>query len=155
MFSMAMWMAALVAPVQIFAGDQHGLNTLEYQPAKVHGDGGPLPEPSRRRAADPVRHARRSAEQHVDYAVEIPKLGSLILKHDPNAPLAGLDTVPARPTSRRSAIVFWTFRIMVGLGFAMLGLGLWSLLARWRGRLLRLALAAPRRAGMGPAGSSR
>ena len=51
MFSMAMWMAALVAPVQIFAGDQHGLNTLEHQPAKVmameghyqsHPDGAPL-----------------------------------------------------------------------------------------------------------------
>jgi cytochrome d ubiquinol oxidase subunit I len=35
MFSMAMWMAALVAPIQILAGDQHGLNTLEHQPAKV------------------------------------------------------------------------------------------------------------------------
>ncbi len=51
MFSMAMWMAALVAPVQIFVGDLHGLNTLEHQPAKVmameghyqsHPDGAPL-----------------------------------------------------------------------------------------------------------------
>ena len=46
MFSMAMWMAALVAPVQIFVGDLHGLNTLEHQPAKVDGDGGPFREPS-------------------------------------------------------------------------------------------------------------
>ena len=51
MFSMAMWMAALVAPIQIFAGDLHGLNTLEHQPVKVmameghfksHPDGAPL-----------------------------------------------------------------------------------------------------------------
>ena len=35
MFSMAMWMAAVVAPIQILAGDQHGLNTLEHQPAKI------------------------------------------------------------------------------------------------------------------------
>ena len=47
MFSMAMWMAALVAPVQIFVGDLHGLNTLEHQPAESHGDGRALPEPSR------------------------------------------------------------------------------------------------------------
>ena len=57
MFSMAMWMAALVAPVQIFAGDQHGLNTLEYQPAKIAAMEGHW-ETQARRAADPVRLAR-------------------------------------------------------------------------------------------------
>jgi cytochrome d ubiquinol oxidase subunit I len=58
----------------------------------------------------------------------------LILKHDLNAPLAGLDTVPVanRPPV---GIVFWSFRIMVGLGFLMAGLGLFSLLARARGKL--------------------
>ena len=45
MFSMAMWMAALVAPVQIFVGDQHGLNTLGAPAGQDHGDGGPLPKP--------------------------------------------------------------------------------------------------------------
>ncbi|MEO9601652.1 cytochrome ubiquinol oxidase subunit I [Parasphingorhabdus sp.] len=130
MFSMAMWMAALVAPVQIFAGDMHGLNTLEHQPAKVmameghyesHPDGAPLI----------LFGIPNSAENRVDYAVEIPKLSSLILKHDLNAPLAGLDTVPIdeRPPV---GIVFWSFRIMVAIGFAMLGLGLWSLFARAR-----------------------
>src|SRR4029453_18940448 len=73
-------------------------------------------------------------EKRIDYAVEIPKASSLILKHDLNAPLAGLDTVPA---DRQPPvwIVFWSFRIMVGLGFAIFGLGLWSLFARWRGKL--------------------
>ena len=150
MFSMAMWMAAVVAPLQIFAGDMHGLNTLEHQPAKVmameghfqsHPHGAPLI----------LFGIPDSKAQRVDYAIEIPQASSLILKHDPNAPLAGLDTVPAadRPPV---GIVFWAFRIMVGLGLAMFGLGLWSLLARWRGKLFdwtwlhRAALA------MGPAG---
>jgi cytochrome bd ubiquinol oxidase subunit I len=133
MFSMAMWMAALVAPIQILAGDQHGLNTLEHQPAKVmameghfesHPHGAPLilfgiPDP---------------ANDRIDYAIEIPKASSLILKHDPNAPLAGLDTIP-RADRPPVQIVFWSFRIMVGLGFAMLGLGLLSLIARARKRL--------------------
>lgn len=150
MFSMAMWMAALVAPIQIFAGDSHGLNTLQYQPAKVmameghyqsHPDGAPLilfglPDDSANR---------------VDYAIEIPKLSSLILKHDLNAPLAGLDTIP---DDRRPPVfvVFWSFRIMVGLGFAMLGLGLWSLLARLRGRLYEWHWLHRAAVIMGPAG---
>jgi cytochrome d ubiquinol oxidase subunit I len=133
MFSMAMWMAALVAPVQIFAGDMHGLNTLEHQPQKVmameghydsHPDGAPLI----------LFGIPNAEEKRIDYAVEIPKLSSLILKHDLDAPLAGLDTIPDDREPPVS-IVFWSFRIMVALGFAMLGLGLWSLFARYRKRL--------------------
>ncbi len=133
MFSMAMWMAALVVPVQIFAGDLHGLNTLEHQPPKVmameghfesHPDGAPL-----YLFGIPDQNA-----QELRYAVGIPKLSSLILKHDFDAPLAGLDTVPL-DEQPPVGVVFWAFRIMVGLGFAMLGVGLWSLLARVRGKL--------------------
>jgi cytochrome d ubiquinol oxidase subunit I len=133
MFSMAMWMAALVAPVQVFVGDQHGLNTLEYQPAKVmameghyqsHAAGAPLI----------LFGIPDDANQTMHWAVEIPRLSSLILKHDLDAPLAGLDTVAPqdRPPVR---IVFWSFRIMVGLGLLMFALGLWSLAARARGKL--------------------
>ena len=150
MFSMAMWMLALVAPVQIFAGDLHGLNTLEHQPVKVmameghfrsHPHGAPL-----------ILFGLPDDEaETVHYAVEIPRLSSLILKHDLNAPLAGLDTVP-RENRPPVEIVFWSFRIMVGLGLLMFALGLWSLLARARKRLYdwrwlqRLALV------MGPSG---
>lgn len=130
MFSMAMWMLAIVTPLQILAGDEHGLNTLEHQPAKVmameghyqsHPDGAPLilfgiPNPAQRR---------------IDYAVEIPKLSSLILKHDLNAPMAGLDTIPD-DLEPPVAVLFFSFRVMVGLGFAMLGLGVWSLWQRAR-----------------------
>ena len=130
MFSMAMWMAALVTPVQIFAGDLHGLNTLEHQPAKVmameghfesHPDGAPLI----------LFGIPNQAVQRMEFSIEIPKLSSLILKHDLNAPLAGLDTVPPKDQPP-VAVVFWSFRIMVGLGFAMMGLGIWTLWARWR-----------------------
>ena len=150
MFSMAMWMAALVAPVQILAGDAHGLNTLEHEPAKVmameghyesHADGAPLY----------LFGLPNDRTQHLDYAVGIPKLSSLILKHDLEAPLAGLDTV-ARDRQPPVVIVFWSFRVMVGIGLAMFGLGLWSLLARLRGRLYEWRWLHRAALVMGPAG---
>ena len=133
MFSMAMWMAALVAPVQIFVGDLHGLNTLEHQPVKVmamegHFDSYPNGAPLI------LLGMPDSEAEKTHVLLEIPKLSSLILKHDLNAPLEGLKSFPKenRPPAE---IVFWSFRIMVGLGFLMLGLGLFSLLARLRKRL--------------------
>jgi cytochrome bd ubiquinol oxidase subunit I len=150
MFSMAMWMATVVAPIQILAGDQQGLNTLKHQPAKVmameghyqsHPDGAPLilfglPDQSAGK---------------VDYAIEIPKLSSLILKHELDAPLAGLDTVP-RENWPPVPITFWSFRVMVGLGFLIFGLGLLSLWSRWRGTLYQSRLLHMFAMVMGPAG---
>lgn len=150
MFSMAMWMAALVAPVQVLAGDLHGLNTLKHQPAKImameghyesHPNGAPLI----------LVGIPNSAEKRIDYSVEIPKLSSLILKHSLDAPLAGLDSVPDDQEPPVS-IVFWSFRIMVALGVAMFGLGLWSLLARWRRRLYDWRWLHRAAILMGPAG---
>ncbi|EYD71331.1 cytochrome ubiquinol oxidase subunit I [Limimaricola hongkongensis] len=150
MFSMAMWMAALVAPLQIFLGDMHGINTLEHQPAKVmameghfdsHPDGAPL-----------ILFGLPDQEAgEVRYSIEIPKLSSLILKHDLNAPLAGLDTIPD-DEEPPVAVVFWSFRVMVGLGFAMLGVGLWSLWARFRGRLFDAPWLHRAALVMGPSG---
>jgi len=117
MFSMAMWMLIVVTPLQILAGDFHGLNTLEHQPAKVmameghydsHPDGAPLI----------LFGIPNAADKRIDYAVQIPKLSSLILKHDLNAPLAGLETIPDEDEPP-VAIVFWSFRVMIALGFAM------------------------------------
>jgi cytochrome d ubiquinol oxidase subunit I len=150
MFSMAMWMAALVAPLQVFVGDLHGLNTLEHQPAKVmameghyqsHPDGAPL-----------ILFGIPDDEtQRMSHVIEIPGLSSLILKHDADAPLAGLDTIA--PENRPPVeVVFWSFRIMVGLGMLMLLLGVASLVARAAKKLydsralLRFALL------MGPSG---
>jgi len=122
-----------VAPLQIAVGDAHGLNTLEHQPAKVmameghfesHAEGAPLY----------LFGIPDQDGQKLDYAIGIPRLSSLILKHDLDAPLAGLDTI-AREDQPPVAIVFWSFRVMVALGMAMLALGMWSLLARARGKL--------------------
>jgi cytochrome d ubiquinol oxidase subunit I len=150
MFSMAMWMATLVAPIQIIAGDQHGLNTLEYQPVKImgmeghyqsHPNGAPLIL-----FGIPDQEAAR-----VRYAIEIPRMGSLILKHSPDAPMAGLDTVP-RENWPPVPITFWSFRIMVGMGLLMFALGLFSLWCRWRGTLFQSRLLHVFALLMGPAG---
>jgi len=150
MFSMAMWMATLVAPIQILAGDQHGLNTLEHQPVKImameghfdsHPNGAPLI----------LFGLPDETAGKVKYAIEIPKMGSLILKHSPNAPLAGLDTVP-RENWPPVPITFWSFRTMVGMGLLMLGLGLFSLWTRWRGTLYQTRLLHIFAMAMGPAG---
>jgi len=150
MFSMAMWMATLVAPLQILAGDQHGLNTLEHQPAKVmameghftsHPNGAPLV----------LFGLPNQAAGKVDYAIEVPRLSSLILKHSLDAPLAGLDTV-ARDNWPPVPIIFWSFRIMVGMGFLMLGLGLLSLWMRCWGTLYESRLLHIFATAMGPAG---
>lgn len=133
MFSMAMWMAAVVTPIQILAGDAHGLNTLEHQPAKILAMEGHY-EPSPDGASLILFGFPSNEAAQVRYKLEVPRLGSLILKHDPNAPLPGLSDFP-RDQWPPVPIVFWSFRIMVGLGFAMLAVGLWSLLARFRGRL--------------------
>ena len=150
MFSMAMWMAALVAPVQILAGDTQGLNTLKYQPIKVlamEGDFDPSPT-----GAPLVLFGLPSNEDaEVHDRVEIPKLGSLILEHDANKPLQGLKHFP-RDRWPDVAIVFWSFRIMVGLGLAMLTLGLFSLIARARGRLYDWPWLHRAAVLMGPAG---
>ena len=150
MFSMAMWMAALVAPIQILAGDTQGLNTLEHQPMKIlamEGDYDPSPQ-----GAPLVLFGLPSnAEGRVRYKLEVPHLGSLILKHNLDAPMPGLKDFP-RDKWPPVPIVFWSFRIMVGMGLAILGLGLWSLLARVRKRLYEWRWLHRAAIGLGPAG---
>lgn len=150
MLAMGLGMVTVMAPVQILAGDAHGLNTLEHQPAKVlameghfqaHRSGAPLI----------LLGIPSDRDERVRYAVEIPKLSSLILKHDVNAPMPGLKDFPKdrRPPVR---IVFWSFRVMVGLGFAMLVLGAWGIWARLRRRLYDTPMLHRFAVGMGPAG---
>ncbi len=109
-------LAAVLTPMQMLAGDQHGLNTLEHQPAKIA-------------AIEAIWHTERGAPlvafaipneatHKNDFAIEIPKLGSLILTHDIDGELKGIedfapDTPPVLP-------VFFAFRVMVGVGVLML-----------------------------------
>ena len=132
MFSMAMWMAAVVAPIQIFAGDLHGLNTLEHQPAKVAAMEGHF---ETQKGAPLILFGLPDMEaEEVRFALKIPRLGSLILTHDWNGELKGLKEWA--PEDRPNVpIVFWSFRIMVGLGVLMVLLGAWSLYLRFRARL--------------------
>lgn len=152
MFMMALWMVAIVAPLQAVIGDFHGLNTLQHQPAKIAameghwrhgapGEGVPLivfgwPDMER---------------EETRFKVEIPRLGSLILTHSLDGQIPALTDFA--PQDRPNAtVVFWTFRIMVGLGLLMILLGAIGLLLRWRGSVwtnkafLRFAVA------LGPAG---
>ena len=122
--------AAVAAPVQIFLGDQHGLNTLEHQPAKVaaiealwHTErGAPLVL-----FAIPNEKTRRN-----DYAIELPYGASLILRHEKRAEVKGLDAFGLdRPPV---APVFFAFRVMVGVGVLMLALSWFGAWATRRGR---------------------
>jgi cytochrome bd ubiquinol oxidase subunit I len=130
--SMALWFAAIFAPVQIVLGDLHGLNVLREQPTKLAA----IEANWTRRAAAPLvlfAWPDEKAEEN-RYELAIPKLGSYILTHDFSGVVPGLKDVP--PDLRPPVWpVFFSFRIMVAIGFAMLGLGLWSLWLRWRGGL--------------------
>ncbi len=150
MFSMAMWMAAIVAPLQVVAGDFHGINTYEHQPVKVmameghynsYPEGAPLY----------LFGIPNEEEQQLDLAVGVPKLSSLIIKHDLNAPMKGLDTVPD-DLQPPVPIVFWSFRIMVGIGMLMVLVGFVSVFLRWRRKLYDAPLFHRAAMVMGPSG---
>jgi cytochrome d ubiquinol oxidase subunit I len=122
--------AAVLAPVQVFVGDLHGLNTLEHQPAKIA-------------AIEAIWHTERRApltlfaipdeeNRRNDYAIELPYAGSLILTHSMNGTIRGLDEFePDRPPV---APVFFAFRIMVGIGILMLLVSWWGTWETRKGR---------------------
>lgn len=149
MFSMAMWMALIVAPLQVFVGDLHGLNTQEYQPAKVAAMEGHFT--SETQAPLYLFGWPNEETQKVDYAIKVPGLASLILKHDIDAEVTGLDAFP-RDEWPPVPIVFWSFRIMVALGVLMVVLGIWSACLRWRGRLYESRALLRAAVWMGPSG---
>jgi cytochrome d ubiquinol oxidase subunit I len=149
MFSMAMWMAAIVAPIQIFAGDLHGLNTLEHQPQKVAAMEGHY---ETKKGVPLILFGLPNDEtERVDYAVELPNVASLILTHEWDGEIKGLKDWPKdeRPPT---AVVFWAFRIMVGLGLLMAALGVWSLYVRFRGKLYDTRLLKKAAVVMAPSG---
>ena len=149
MFSMAMWMAAIVAPLQIVAGHEHGLNTLEHQPAKIAAMEGHFD--SHEGAPFVIFGLPDMEAEEMRYALEIPKLGSFLFTNDWDARLPGLKDFP--PEERPNvAILFWSLRLMAGIGFAMAALGLWSLWLRWRGRLFEARLTHWAAVLMGPSG---
>lgn len=148
---MAMWMILIVSPIQMAIGDAHGLNTLRYQPAKIAAIEGHWDDPPGESVPLVLFGLPDMNAERTRYAIEVPYLGSLILTHDLHGRIAGLKQFPAadRPNS---AIVFWTFRVMAGLGVLMLLLGAWSALLRWRGRLFESRAFLRFATVMGPSG---
>jgi cytochrome d ubiquinol oxidase subunit I len=132
MVRMSVGMLAVLAPLQLFIGDQHGLNTLDHQPIKIaameaHWDG--------TKPGDLVLFAWPDEKAETNrYEISIPRGASLILRHDPDGLFPGLTSVP--PSDRPPVVpVFFAFRIMVGIGMIMIAGGLIGVWLWWRGRL--------------------
>jgi cytochrome bd ubiquinol oxidase subunit I len=134
MFSITLWLLLFLVPLQIFLGDQHGLNTLEHQPAKLAAIEGDFktetPTPLNMFAIPD----QNTATDRFDIA--IPRLGSIILAHSWNGTVKGLDQFP-REDWPTVIFPFFAFRIMVGVGMLMLALVIWGNWMRRGDRLFR------------------
>lgn len=132
--SMCLWLILIAAPTQAVIGDFHGLNTLEHQPIKVaamEGNWETMRGMPLLLFAIPDQEAERN-----HFELGIPKLGSLILTHDPDGEVPGLKEVA--PEERPPVwIVFWSFRVMVGIGMLMIAVALCGLVLRKGGRYWR------------------
>jgi cytochrome d ubiquinol oxidase subunit I len=132
MVRMGLGMLAVLAPLQLLVGDLHGLNTLQHQPVKIaaieaHWDGS-KPASLVLFAWPDVKAERNIAE------IAIPKAGSLIITHDPNGLFKGLRDF--KPEDRPPVVpVFFMFRLMVGIGFLLIAIGLTGVVLWWRKRL--------------------
>jgi cytochrome d ubiquinol oxidase subunit I len=136
MLRMAIGLTAILAPLQLIIGDQHGLNTLEHQPIKIaameaHWDG------SKPADFEIFAWPHEKAETN-RFAISTPKGGSLILTHKMNGRFPGLKSVPAneRPPVK---VVFFAFRIMLAVGFFMIAAALFGAFLWWRGTLFETA----------------
>ncbi|MCW7550418.1 cytochrome ubiquinol oxidase subunit I [Photorhabdus sp. APURE] len=134
MLSMSMWMILIIAPLQALIGDAHGLNTLKHQPAKVaamEGHWENLPGEATPLILFGIPDMER---EETRYAIKIPYLASLILTHSIDKQVPALKEFP--PEDRPNALmVFWSFRVMVGLGMLMIIAGFWGLWLRYKRRL--------------------
>ncbi|PHM24770.1 cytochrome ubiquinol oxidase subunit I [Xenorhabdus budapestensis] len=134
MLSMAMWLILIIAPLQAMIGDLHGLNTLKHQPAKIAAmEGHWENHPGEATPLILFGIPDQTAEE-TRYAVKVPYLASLILTHSIDKQVPALKEFA--PEDRPNAfMVFWSFRIMVGLGLLMIMAGVWGLWLRYKKRL--------------------
>ncbi len=129
---MTVIMLAIATPLQMFVGDLHGLNTFEYQPMKVAAMEGHW---ETQRGAPLILFAIPDAESEENhFEVKIPKLGSLVLTHSLDGEVQGLKSVPAEDRPPVGP-VFWSFRVMVGLGVFFILLSWAATVQLLRGRL--------------------
>ncbi len=149
--SMAMWLILVLAPVQALIGDAHGLNTLKYQPAKLAAIEGHWKNDEAQGMPLVLIGWPDMEREETRWAVTVPRLGGLLLAHDWNGQVTGLRDFP-KENRPNSTIVFWSFRIMVGLGTLMIALGIWSLALRRNGQLWSSPKFLLATTLMGPAG---
>ncbi len=124
----ALVLAAVLAPLQAILGDLHGLNTRDHQPAKLAAMEGHWE--SHHGAPLVLFALPDDAERRNHFEVAIPKLGSLIVTRDPNGFVEGLDAHEGNHP--RVAPVFWSFRVMVGMGLVMIAVAFWGVWCLWR-----------------------
>lgn len=110
------FVAALLAPLQVFVGDLHGLNTVKHQPAKIAAMEGIWETTSG--APFILFGIPDSKNKKIHYALEIPNAASLILTHKLDGKVLGLNEFPGEHPP--VGMVFWSFRIMLGMGFLMI-----------------------------------
>ncbi|MBG2875614.1 cytochrome ubiquinol oxidase subunit I [Proteus alimentorum] len=134
MLSMSLWMILILAPIQALIGDVHGLNTLKHQPAKIAAiEGHWENEPGEATPLILFGVPDMDAEE-TKYKIEIPYLGSMILTHSLEKQVPALKEFP-KEDRPNSLIVFWSFRIMVGLGVLMILVGVWGTWLRYKKKL--------------------
>jgi cytochrome d ubiquinol oxidase subunit I len=131
-FSLAMWTALVLAPLQMVLGDTQGRNTLQYQPTKIAALEG-LWDSGRGVPASIIGWPDMRAERNL-YEIAIPHMASLYLTHDWNGQVQGLKAVAAKDRPY-VPIVYFAFRIMVGCGILLLALAVTGAVLRWRRRL--------------------
>ena len=132
MLSMGLGLLLVLVPLQVLVGDMHGLNTLKYQPAKIAAVEGHFKNEGNEPTPLILFGIPDMEAEETKYKLEIPALGSLILTHSLDKQVPAL-TEFAKEDRPNSTIVFWSFRIMAGLGMLMLLLALWgNWLRRWQ-----------------------
>ena len=132
MLKMGIGMAAVLAPLQLLIGDEHGLDVAEYQPVKLAAieghwqNNGPVPFV--------IFGIPNAAAQRNDYQIAIPYAGSLLITRSLDGSFPALTEFP--PEDRPPLLLpFFAFRLMVGIGLAMIAVSLWGAWLWWRGRL--------------------
>lgn len=135
--SMCLWLILILAPAQAVIGDFHGLNTLEYQPVKVAAMEGNWETQSNVPLL--LFALPDQAAQTNRFEIGVPNLASIILTHSADGVVPGVSDTPVEEQPP-VAIVFWSFRIMVGIGLLMIAVALWGLVLRIRGQLYKPGL---------------
>ncbi|AXH61797.1 cytochrome ubiquinol oxidase subunit I [Providencia huaxiensis] len=134
MFSMSLWLILILAPVQALIGDAHGLNTLKHQPVKVAAMEGHWENKPGEATPLILFGIPNQEKEKTEFAIEIPYLASLILTHSIDKQVPALKEYA--PEDRPNVfMVFWSFRVMVGLGLLMIAAGVWGLWLRYRKNL--------------------